>query len=167
MRFFISRLCMKRKLARCCKKAGFHISFKSCFSVFSRIGGRENDFYIETADGVYSVKLVGFVFKKKALCFIDDTHYSIKAYGGMRFLANVAFDGPYVIKKKSKCDFEAHLPFDANNVKCIYLMCPDPWIKVSVIEGNGMREIADGDACSDACFYTLEGFLKEIYPHIT
>lgn len=159
--FLISRLRMKNKLVCCCKKAGANISFKSCFSVFSRIDGKENDFYVETEDYVYSVKLIGFVFKRKSLCLVDETHYSVKKYG-FKIFSNAAFDDPYVTKEKSNCNFEAYIPSTTKTMKRIYLMCPDPWIKISAIKGNGMREIASGDSFGDACFYTLDDFLKKI-----
>ena len=161
IRFFISRLCMKNTLVRCCKKAGASISFKNRFSVFSRIDGKGNDFYIETEAHIYSVKLIGFVFTRKSLCFVDETHYSVKEYG-IKIFPNAAFDDPYITKEKSKCDFEAYIPAATKTVERIYLLCPDPWIKASIIEGNGMREIASGDTCGDACFYTLIDFMKKI-----
>ena len=154
--FLFSRLRMKNKLVSCCKKAGAKISFKKHFSVFSRIDGKENDFYVETADCVYSVKLIGFIFKRKSLCFVDETHYSVKKYG-FKVFPNAAFGDPYVTKEKSNCNFEAYIPSTTKTVKRIYLMCP-----VSAIKGNGMREIASGDACGDAYFYTLAEFLKII-----
>ena len=162
IRFFASRLRMKHMLASACKKKEMKIHFRNGAALFSRIRGGKNDFFVETENTIYSVKLVGFLSRRKSLCLIDDTHYAVKTYGGMRFLPHVAFDGAYVTKEKPKCDFFAYLPHTSKDVKCIYLMNPNPWIKVSTIEGNAMREIASGDACKEAYFYTLSGFLKDI-----
>ena len=160
--FLLARMMLYFRLRSYCRKINARISFRNIFSAFSPIYKSENDLYIETEDRVYSIKLIGFFFRKKSLCFIDPCHYSIKTYG-FRWLPISYFDAEYEVKDKKPYDFNAHLP--KNNTKDVvpcYIMCPDPWIRISAVEANRMKDISNGDFATEAYFYTLEGMKNKL-----
>ena len=160
--FLFARIILYFKLCSFCKSINARISFRNPFSLFSPITKTRNDLYIETAGKVYSVKLIGFWIRRKSLCFVDPTHYSVREYG-FSWLPSAYFDTHYEPKRKKPYDFTAHLP--KNNQKEVvncYIMCPAPWIKVSAIDGSRMKGIYNGDYAGEAYFYTLEGMIDKL-----
>lgn len=156
--FLFARIILYFKLCSLCKSINARISFRNPFSLFSSITKTRNDLYVETANYVYSIKLIGFWIRRKSLCFVDPTHYSVREYG-FSWLPSAYFDTYYEPKIKKPYDFNAHLP--KNNTKDVvncYIMCPEPWMQVSVVDGSGMKELRNGDDAGEAFIYTFGGF---------
>ena len=72
IRFFVMRWAMLNRLRSLGKRVGFSVHLRSPFSLFSMVGGKTNDLYIQTAARTYSVKLLGFPMKKMMLCFLTE-----------------------------------------------------------------------------------------------
>lgn len=160
--FLIARILLYFDLCSYCRSINARISFRNPFCLFFTITKTRNDLYIETASTVYSIKLIGFYIRRKSLCFISPTRYSVREYG-FTWLPSAYFDSDYEEKQKKPYDFNAHLP--ENNIKPVmncYIMCPEPWIKVSVLEGNVMKELRNGDDAGEAYIFTLKGIKRII-----
>ena len=160
--FLFARIILYFKLCSFCKSINARISFRTPFSLFSPITKARNDLYIETANYVYSIKLIGFWIRRKSLCFISPTCYSVREYG-FCWLPSAYFDTHYERKSKKPYDFNAHLP--RNNQKEVincYIMCPEPWMQVSVLEGHVMKELCNGDDAGEAYIFTLNGIKRRI-----
>ncbi len=169
LKFVVLRIFLYLKLKNTCKKYGFTLKCKSFFSIFKKINGKQNDIYIETLTCVYSIKLIGFFFKKKYLNFTTPNEYHIREMSFSLMLID-AFGQQYKSYKKQVCNFSAHLPINSNlkSMKCCYLLYPNLHKAMKISCGqNRMTEIISGDRVEHASiyptyFYTLRGLLNEL-----
>ena len=79
IRFFIKRIILRNNIKHICRLKNFKYKANRLGDVFGNFKGKNCDFYIETPDKVYSVKLCGTFFKKNLCDFMDKTHYAIRA----------------------------------------------------------------------------------------
>ena len=79
-RIFIKRLILFCKLKRLCKNCGFTLIKNKLFWFLGRNGSREYDFFIETEEKVFKVKLFSVKYKVSFLFFRSDSIYYTERY---------------------------------------------------------------------------------------
>ena len=115
---------------------------------------------------MYSVKLIGFVLRRKQLRLTDrPAVYYIKDYS-FNFVSLAASTLEYTQKIKPECDFKAFLPETMPGVQVVpcVLLCPKlrKGNCVSLQERDGtLRELFDGDDAGGARFFTVSGLTDE------
>lgn len=161
IRFFVMRWAMLNRLRSLGKRVGFSVHLRSPFSLFSMVGGKTNDLYIQTAARTYSVKLLGFPVKKMMLCFFDEGHaYAVKEYKRPTELS-LLFDGSEKKKALDAPDFKAFLPENCEKMRALYLVYPEI-LAICHMENGRVREIKDGDRLFGKPLTTLESLLSHL-----
>lgn len=143
-------LWMKWKVV--CKRNGLQWFPTHFFWFLGNFKGGKCDFYVQTPERVYSVKLCG-ASSKTFIDFGDDTHYSRRS---IRFHISSVLPVPRV-KRKKEFDFRYHCPENLRTaqIKPIVLMDPMP-LKVTYAN----KEIGNGDFTGEGYFYDRAGFLR-------
>lgn len=152
LRFFLKRLCFFFKIKKVCKrkKIVFH---KRLFSFFSNYKSTNADFFIETENDIFIVKLIGVFFKHNIINFIDETHLSVKVSGILKWSSENK------VKQHPVYDFR-HLIDDNSlykNIHSIILVLPTP---VSVFHRS--ISIGNGDKLGSSLFFTSSSFVEYI-----
>ena len=91
IRVFFKRLVLQTKLLRLCKNKKYNLIHNSIFWFFGGKKGTACDFYIETPDEIYSVKLFGMKKKWSVLYLLEGGEYMIR-----KFIAAISFGGQCV-----------------------------------------------------------------------
>lgn len=79
-RIFLKRITLKRKLCRLCKKHGYRLTPTHPNWIFGTRRGENCDFYIETSDTVYAVKLFAVKRYHSELRLTEHRGYYIRSY---------------------------------------------------------------------------------------
>jgi hypothetical protein len=161
VRWFIKRVVFSFKLKRFCKKNGIKIHKNSPFWVFGITKRTKCDFYVETNDTVYSVKLTENVIRKGHLSIIDATHFTFTNY---RFLFI-----PYIgywrqAKHKNFPEYDFHYRFkDEFYIKTVIpmmLMLPIP-AQITFYDNKSRVSLYNGALIYDSfVFYSGSGFFE-------
>lgn len=165
LRIFFKRLSMKRRLTRACRegKGTLHPAHRYWF--LGRKMGKQVDFYIETAETVYAVKLFAAKKRSRYLIFTDDGMvYSRKflnliyRYGtGPRFFRDT--------KPKKLPDYDFYQGFcDEWKTKdfCSVLLLNPTCVEVHRNIVNKNTILANGEEIAGKRLYTLSGLIDTI-----
>lgn len=162
-RAFFKRLAMFRKLRRICKTKGYLIHPVHRLWLFGRRTSRSCDFYIETPDTVYAVKLFGMKKRTQNLIIRGDS-FVIRHFIGIIGKVSVARI-PVDSKPHPMPDYNFRLSFRdewyRKAIRPVLLLnpaCLEVWIE------KNHREILIGnsEAFSGMTLFTLAGFLGEL-----
>lgn len=156
-RFLWKRISLLVKIKRVCKKRNYSLKIINHYLLFSGFERKQSDFVIETDDAVYSVKLVGLVFKNNYLKFIDDTHYALRPLTFQ--LASTAGGIEYSVKEKPEFEFYESVPDGAlnKNMVKIVLVCPVP----GTLQYND-RNVGSGESIGEAFCCTTSSFIGKL-----
>jgi len=77
--FAAKRLCLAMRLKSVCRKKGYILTPLKAFWWLDTVGSGSPACKIETADTCYAVKIVGTVFRKQHLRFLDETHIAVRS----------------------------------------------------------------------------------------
>lgn len=80
IRLTVKRFGLARRLKAFCKKTGARLYKNHPLWMFGGSRGRACDFYIETGETIWAVKLFGMKRRTTELCFTDDRRYFIRSY---------------------------------------------------------------------------------------
>lgn len=156
-RFICKRIAVFVKIKKLCKKKEYSLRVINRGFLFFGFNRKQSDFYIETPDAVYSIKLVGTIFKKNYLKFVDDTHYAIRPLAFQ--IASTASGIGYNIKGKPQYSFFDSIPDSAlnKNLVKVVLVCPVS----GTLQYNDLN-VGCGESIGEALCYTTSSFLKEL-----
>lgn len=157
LRFILERMSMICKIKRICRSNGYVWQPSHRGYLFSNFKGRHCDFYVETSDEVYSVKLCGFALKRKMCNFIDETHYSIR---NLHFQISYTAHGiQYDTKSKPHWNFKAGCPKEYYVKRIIPVLLMTPVCMNVTYMGE---PVGSSDFIGECYFYTVSGFCKRL-----
>lgn len=156
-RFLCKRIAMFFKIKKLCEKKQYSLHIINHGFLFSGFNRKQSDFYIETTEAVYSIKLVGTIFKKNYLKFVDDTHYAIRPLAFQ--IAPTALGVGYNVKEKPQYSFFDSIPDSglSKNLVKVVLVCPVS----GTLQYNDLN-VGCGESIGEALCYTTSSFLKEL-----
>lgn len=155
-RFAWKRISFCIRLKAVCRKRGFMLKPSHLFWLFGNFNGERCDFYVQTFDIVYAVKLCGGT-KKSIIDFVDATHY---ARCSLHFLlTNAVHSAVPRVKSKKRFDFLYRFPEEAYASRLIPVILMNP-VPLKVTD-NG-RGVGNGDFVEEGYFYNAAGFLKKL-----
>ena len=79
-RFFVKRLICKRKIKKLCQKKGYRLHALHLFWFFKNRNSPRCDFYIETPNEVFAVKMFGITKRRCELVFTENGKYFIRSF---------------------------------------------------------------------------------------
>lgn len=166
-RTFFKRLAMRRKLRRICKNRGYTIHPAHRFWLFGRRMSRSCDFYVETPDTVYAVKLFGMKKRLQKLIIRKD-YFIVRNYIGI-----ISRTGTAPLSYDSKpCplpDYNFRLAFRdewyRKAIRPVFLLHPTCF-EVRVEKDHKEVLIGSSEAFSGMTLFTLAGFLGELDGHV-
>ena len=77
--FAVKRLCLASRLKAMCRKKGYIFMPLKSFWWLDTVKSGAPACKIETVDTCYAVKIIGTVFRRKHLRFMDDTHVGVRS----------------------------------------------------------------------------------------
>ena len=101
--FVLQRLCLACKLKAVCRKNGYILTPLKPLWWLDTIKNGDCACKIETDDTCYVVKIIGTVFRKKHLRFMDDTHFAVRSLRFETHMTAKAVD--YTYKEKEPYRF--------------------------------------------------------------
>ncbi len=79
MVFAVKRLCLAMRLKSACRKKGYTLTPLKAFWWLDTVGSGSPACKIEAADTCYAIKIVGTVFRRQHLRFLDETHMAVRS----------------------------------------------------------------------------------------
>lgn len=157
IKFFIKRIILRNNIKRICRLKKFNYKANRSGDVFGNFKGENCDFYIETPDKVYSVKLCGTYFKKNLCDFMDKTHYAIRALSFQ--LPHTRNSVKYKVKTKPEYNFKYKFSETYHDKELIPIILMNP---TSVNVTYNKSEIGNSDSVGEGFFYTRNGFCEKL-----
>lgn len=157
IRFFIKRISLIADIRHICRLKKFRYKANRFGAVFGNFKGKNCDFYIETADKLYSVKLCGTFFRKDLCDFMDEEHYAVRELAFQ--IAATRHAVRYKVKTKRAYDFKykSEKAYSEKDLIPIILMNPVP-----ADVTYHMKGIGNGDYIGEGIFYTGKGFCDKL-----
>ena len=165
VRMLCKRISMAAALTRCCKKNNYNLIKNSILWFLGGKNGSKCDFYVETPNNVYAVKLWGMRGYNTKLCFTKDGKYYIKGYG-MWLLFGGSFIGGSVSRRRSVNGYD----FRSNFREEWYVKRFTPVLLVNPVCADIMKEGKDerllpvvwGEDVNGASVYKITRFIGEL-----
>lgn len=163
IRQFIKRIELAFKISDCCKKNNFLLHKTHTFWMFGSARSYHCDFYIETIDTIYSLKLFGVKRYHSELFFTYDNKYFIRNY--IAFAAGMFSRIPVDSAKKNlhsydfKYDF--HEDWHLKKFKPVLLINPVCY-QINYCTRTGSEIIGSGEIYNDMYISSLSGFIRDI-----
>ena len=171
LRTGVKRVLMVRKLKKSCRENGHTLVTTHRFWMFAHRLGKNCDFYIETPDTVYAVKLFGMRKRSQYLIFPDENSFYVRnfifvfsPYGAGRF-----YNGSSIDHRDSKPrkipDYNFRACFrDEWYLKSVCnILLLNPTCKEVHIGRVSKESILDnGGVIAGMTLYTLSGLLGEM-----
>lgn len=162
-RTFFKRLAMRRKLRRICKAKGYSIHPAHRLWLFGRRMASSCDFYIETPDTVYAVKLFGMKKRLQKLIIRRDS-FIIRHYIGVvsrTGTAPISYDS----KPRPLPDYNFRVSFRdewySKAIRPVLLLNPTCF-EARVEKDHKEVLIGNSEAFSGMTLFTLAGFLGQL-----
>ena len=164
LRIFQKRLWLAAKINKSVKKSGCRFVPTHSFWMFGRKHGSNCDFYVETRDKIYSVKLFSVKKRTSSLVFLDDSkyfirkHFALSSYGGVY---TTSFDGKSHVLPKYNFKYrfaENWYLKDFVPVLLVHPICHQIRQRVQRDE----RDVSIGDLVNGVFVYSLSRFLSMI-----
>ena len=165
VRIFLKRLEMATEISKCCKKNGYKLIKNHSLWIFGSKNGNKCDFYVETPNNVYSVKLWGMPNYKTKLCFTQDGKYYVKGYGIW-----LLFGGHFVGGTSSRPRPVSNYDFRSNFREEWYIKNFIPVLLVNPVCADIMKEGKDknllpvvwGESVNGASIYKITRLIGEL-----
>lgn len=161
LRSFYKHIIMARKIRELCKKKGFKLVPTHFFWMMGRRNGNFCDFYIESYDSVYSVKLFSVPNRKNILIFTDDDKYILRKLIAVRFSIYYSDCKPrelkkYNFRKKFKNEWELKHQY---NILLVNPVCHE----IRKRTRNGVESLVGaGDLVNRMEVYPLSRFIGRL-----
>lgn len=163
VRFFVKRISFYFRLKRVCKNYGARYLGNKFLWLFSTRNSSNCDFYVETSDVVYSVKLFESIIERTEITFINATTYSVKNFRWC-ILPYTWLTVKPKVHKLPEYNFEYKIKneFVSKNIVPIMVILPLPGFRFNKTE-DCKSELYDGTVISDQyTVYSAKGFLEKL-----
>ena len=165
LRTGVKRILMVGKLKKFCRTNGYTLTPVGKFWMFARRLGKNCDFYIETPDTVYAVKLFGLRKRSQYLIFTREGSFYIRNFihvfspygGGARFYRDS--------KPRKLPDYNFRVNFRdewyLKSIRTVLLLNPT-CAEVHINRVDKESSVGNGEAIAGMTLYTLSGLLNEL-----
>ena len=169
VKVFFKRISLAAKITGCCRKNNYKLIKTHIFWFLGGKNGSKCDFYIETPNNVYSVKLWETLDKMSKLYFTKDGKYYFKSYGMW-----LLFGGHFVGGSSSRPQRLKRYDFRVNFRDEWYIKGFTPVLLINPVCADILREISDssgnartvpvgwGETVNGASVYKLTRFIGEL-----
>lgn len=162
-RCLVKRLSLAGKVKKLCRRKGFKLHKNEVFWLFGGKRGTACDFYIETRESVYAVKLFG-MRRNTELIFHDDGSYHVRHLTAMLVIGgyvDLSADGEK--KKFPRIDYryKYHMDWEIKTPRPILLVHPVCREMRYVSDGKS-RVLMVGQSFGGAKVYSLSRFLSDL-----
>lgn len=162
-RFLVKRLILAHKVKKLCRRKGFKLHKNGMFWLFGGKHGAACDFYIETRESVYSVKMFD-MRRNTELVFHDDGSYHVRRLTAMLVMGgyvDLSADGEK--KKFPRIDYRYHYRMDweiktPRPILLVHPVCRE----MRYIDGGKSRALTVGQSFGGAKVYSLSRFLSDL-----
>ncbi len=175
--FAVKRLCLAMRLKSACRQKGYILTPLKAFWWLDTVKSGSPACKIETADTGYAVKIIGTVFKRQHLRFLNETHYAVRSL--LFETHSTAKAAGYTYKEKEPYRF-AEVDTE-KTVHPVILLHPAPTtISAKRSDSSGEKAatsayltpktdapkrdelLQNGDFTGEGYVYTVKAFLKEL-----
>lgn len=175
--FSVKRLCLAARLKAVCRQKGYTLTPLKHFWWLDTVESGSPACKIETADTCYAIKIIGTVFQKQHLRFMDETHYAVRSL--LFETHQTAKAAGYTYKKKEPYRF-AEVD-TAKAVHPVILLHPAPttisakrtdskcetaappyWVTPKNDAPTQEELLQNGDFTGEGYAYTVNAFLKQL-----
>lgn len=168
IRVGIRRIMLAIKLSSLCERTGARLYKTHQLWLFGGSRGRACDFYIETGETVWSVKLFGMKRRTTELCFTDDRRYFIRSY--IAFAAGMFSRVPLDSKKRElpAYDFRAGFRDEwyMKRFKPVLLVNP-VCLQINYTSAGGNRIVGAGEILNDMYIYSSSRLISDIETEVS
>ncbi len=164
-RIFVKRLLMRHKLRSVCRRKEFALIPAHRLWLFGSRNGRRCDFYIDTPNAVYAVKLFGILRHTNKLVFQRDGRYVIRRH--IAFISSIAMSIVYPIDSDSKAFPPYNFRYRYRNEwylkahRSVLLLSPT-CMEVRVATSTGEKVIGNRETFADMTLFSLSGLIGEL-----
>jgi len=148
---------MLSNIKHICRLKKFKYKANRLGIVFGNFRDQNCDFYIETHDKVYSVKLCGAYWKKNLCDFMNEEHYAVRALSLQLPATKNAIK--YKVKTKPEYNFKYKFSETYYTKELIPIILMNP-IAINITYNK--REIGNSDFVGEGYFYTCHGFCEKL-----
>lgn len=157
IRFYIKRVVMLFEIKHICRLNSFKYKANHFGVILGNFKWKNFDFYIETPNKVYSVKLCGMYFKMNLCDFRDAEHYAIRTLAFQ--LPHTKNSIEYKVKTKPAYNFRYRFAETYYTKELIPIILMNP---VSINTTYNKQGVGNSDFISEGYFYTNHGFLEKL-----
>ena len=174
--FAVKRQCLASRLKAVCRKKGYTLTPLKAFWWLDTVKSGLPACKIETVDTCYAVKIIGTVFRRKHLRFMDETHFAVRS---LRFETHMTAKAVgYTYKEKEPYRFD-EVTTD-KPVHPVILLHPSPTtISAKRTDSNGEKAatpsylmphqdapkrdelLQNGDFTGEGYVYTMKALLSK------
>ena len=164
-RFLVKRINLYFKLKSFCKKENLVLHKASAFWWLGiKKSGRCN-FYIETSNSIYSIKLFPMLKSKSCLHFLEDRKYYLEKF--LIFFGSYGSSARFSFKSRvhnmGEFDFRYNFNKDWHLKKFVPVLLLNPTCaSVKLKTGNGEQVIGDGDIIYEFYTFGMKGLMRKI-----
>lgn len=160
IRFYLKRSVMAYRLKRACEKNGYSLVKTSKSGFLGNRGGRDSDFFIETQNEIFAVKLFASIRKNTKIIITRNRRYIIRKY--YAFLSTRSLSLQFSDSKYNPFgEFDFHYPQSGKRVRKVLLVCPNP-LEINYLPKHGSYKIiGNGDELFGLEFHTIDSFIKK------
>ena len=161
LRYIIKRIVLSCKLKKFCKTHNYSIIAAHKLWMFGFQNNNHNDFYIETPNDIYSVKLFGVLRRKYILIFTDSNEYLFRRAPAIRQMASPT-DGP--VHQLPNFDFHHNYQNEWNEKVTHPVLLVNPvGVEVRSKSNRGVEEIISaGEMLNGMEIYSLASFTEHL-----
>ena len=163
VRLFFKRMSLWLKIRAICRKNQYKLVPTHAFWVFGDKNGRVCDFYIETPETVYAVKLFAMPRRKTELHFTDEGKYYIRSFIALPIRSVDPIRTPVDSKHKPAMNYDFRRNFNPEwHMKrfCPVLLINPVSADVRYVTRSGSSEVIS--AFGGAAIYSLSRFISEL-----
>lgn len=165
LRIFLKRLSMQRKLHRICHKKGFTLIPTHRFWLFGRKLGKQCDFYIETTETIFAVKLFGMKKRGQILFFGQNNDFIVRSFIGFLAITGNGVLIPVDSKVRPVPNYDFRINFKKEwylkSIRPILLLNP-ACHEVRLKKESDEVIIGNSEAVAGMTLFTLARFLGEL-----
>lgn len=166
VRIFFKRLGLRSKVKKKCREKGYSVQGTHRFWFLGGRFGKKCDFYIETPEALFAVKLFNIVRYRRILYFTDDNKFFIR-----KFIRHMSWYGPRIAGLQETIDSEemSLLEYDFESLRKpaaenkplrkVLLINPLPMSVCMKPKREEEYVIYPGEMISGMEFMNLSGFL--------
>lgn len=165
VRIFLKRLSLWKKLRRICHKKGFTLIPTHRCWIFGRKLGKQCDFYIETRETVFAVKLFGMKKRGQILFFGKNSDFFVRSFIGFLAITGNGVLIPVDSKVRPIPNYDFRIGFKnewyLKSIRPVLLLNP-ACHEVRLKKDDKEEIIGNNEAVAGMTLFTLARFLGEL-----